>query len=306
MAFKPPKAAAGGSNSNEPREYGPTPVPLAGTRKARVSLIVDMGIQEREPFDDGKGNVREQKPAPQVAVFLDLVNDVVDYGGNIGKQQYRLMLNKSFGGEIQGINFNTVPPRDADGNQIQGKPWGFHPASPLTKLCAAVGRRDVALDERKPDSLNLEALLNLPLSVNVEVKEAEDKNGKKDKDGNVIVYKNVNQKGMFPVPLDDDNNPQEVKPLATEARCITFDNATEEDVKFIRYSLRKKIKLAKNYAGSAMQAAIEAFEATHGLSEGEGSQDEEKPVKQASKPQDKAAAKAAKASVPDDDEESPF
>ena len=305
MAFKPPKAAAGGSN--EPREYGPTPVPLAGTRKARVSLIVDMGIQEREPFDDGKGNVKEQKPAPQVAVFLDLVNDVVDYGGNIGKQQYRLMLNKNFGGDIQGINFNTVPPRDADGNQIQGKPWGFHPASQLTKLCAAVGRKDVALDERKPDSLNLEALLNLPLSVNVEVKETEDKNGKKDKDGNVVVYKNVNQKGMFPVPLDDDNNPQDVKPLTNEARCITFDSATEEDVKFIRNALRKKIKQAKNYAGSAMQAAIEAYEAANGGGEGEGSSDEEKPAKQASKPQDKAAAKAAKAAVPEDDEDSsPF
>jgi hypothetical protein len=303
MAFKPQKQAGSGSVE---REFGPMPVPKAGPRKARVSLIVDLGIQEREPFDDGKGNVKEQKPCQQVAVFVDLVNDVVDYGGNIGKKQYRLMLNRSFAGDVQGINFVAGAPRDADGELIPNKPWGFHPASLLTKLCAAVGRKDVAIDERKEDSLNIKALLGLPLQVNIEVKETEDKNGKKDKDGNVIVYKNVNNKGLFPVPLDDDDNPQEVKALETKALCISFDDANVEDIVFIRPALRKMIKQAKNYAGSAMQAAIEAFEATHGLSEGEGSQDEEKPAKQASKPQDKAAAKAAKAAVPDDDEDAPF
>lgn len=305
MAFKPQKQA--GSGGSVEREFGPLPVPKAGPRKARVSLIVDLGIQEREPFDDGKGNIKEQKPCQQVAVFVDLVNDVVDYGGNIGKKQYRLMLNKSFAGEVQGINFVASQPRDAEGNVIPNKPWGFHPASPLTKLCAAVGRKDVAIDEGKEDSLNLKALLALPLQVNIEVKETEDKNGKKDKDGNVIVYKNVNNKGLFPVPLDDDDKPQEVKALDAKPLCISFDDASAEDIVFIRPALRKKIKQAKNYAGSAMQAAIEAYEAANGGSEGEGSSTEEKPAKQASKPQDKAAAKAAaKAAVPEDDEDSPF
>lgn len=302
MAFKPQKQPG----TNVEREFGPMPVPKSGPRKARVSLIVDMGIQDREPFDDGNGNIREQKPVPQVAVFVDLVNDVVDYGGKIGKKQYRLMLNKSFNGVVSGINFTSVAPRDADGNQIQGKPWGFHPASILTKLCAAVGRKDIAIDERKPDSLNLEALLALSLQVNIEVKETEDKNGKKDKDGNTIVYKNVNNKGLFPVPLDDDDNPQEVKALEAEPLCVTFDNAKEEHIMFLRPGLRKAIKQAKNYAGSAMQAAIEAYEAANGVSEDSSGYDGAEPAKQAAKQQDKAAVKAAKESMSDEDDESPF
>jgi hypothetical protein len=97
------------------------------------------------------------------------------------------------------------------------------------------------------------------------VKKTEDKNGKKDSKGNVIVYTNVNFKAASKVPTIEDDNGNDVKlkvaPLVQPARCIQFDNATKEDVQFIRANLRKQIKLAANYAGSAMQKAIEAYEA---------------------------------------------
>jgi hypothetical protein len=89
-----------------------------------------------------------------------------------------------------------------------------------------------------------------------------------------VVFKNVNFKGPSKVPmvetedLDADGNaiekPAPVAELKSPALCITFDNAEAEHIKFIRKSLINKIKLAENYAGSAMQKAIEAYEATSG------------------------------------------
>lgn len=262
MTFKPKT-----TGSSSPREFEPfvAVFPKEGNRYGRVSLIVDMGIQQREDFDDGKGNVKPQKDCQQVAVFADLVNDIVDYGGKIGKQQYRLLLNKNFQGEIQGINFTTTPPKDADGITIQGKPWGFHPASALTKLAKAVGEEDIIYDVREnPKSLDIDLLLDKPALFNVEVKRTAAKGDKKDKDGNPVIYTNVNFKTVSPVPDGPDGNPMEIAPLKTPAMSITFDNATEEDIMFIRPGLRAQIKKATNYAGSQMQAAIEAFEKANG------------------------------------------
>lgn len=259
MAFKPKAQPKQGGGTFENTSNYPTPRP--GLRKARVSLIVELGEQEREEYEDPKTKeMRYPEPAQQVAVFVDLVNDVVDYGGSIGMQQYRLPINNTFKSEFKGINFITVPQKDADGNILKDKdgkwlPYILHPASPLTKIAKASGNEAVI------KSHDIEQLLNAALMVDVEVKITEDKNGKTDADGNIIKYKNVNFKGVAKVPEDDDGNPGEVKPLTATPRCITFENAKKEDIQFIRKNLRAMIKLAKDYAGSNMQKAIEAFEA---------------------------------------------
>jgi hypothetical protein len=245
-----------------------------------------------------------------VAVFVDLVNDKVDYGGQIGKKHYRLPLNRVFKGEFAGIGFYPVPPKDKDGKTIEGKPWGFHPNNMLSKLAKACGRPDIAVDDNGKDSLNIEALLGLPLMVQVEVKKTEDKNGKKDDKGNTIVYTNVNVKGLTTVPLDDDDNPQTVADLEQGALLISFNAAKKEDVLFIRPGLRAKIKTAKNYAGSAMQAAIEAFEAENGGGEGGSGTSGANSPPAATKPQAKASAAAGKAKASpcsdDMDDDAPF
>lgn len=291
MAFKPANASRP-QGSGEFENSANYPVPKSGSRKARVSLIVDMGTQEREPFEDDDGNIKEQKPCQQVAVFADLVADTVDYGGSIGKQHYRLLLNKSFKGVIQGVNFVATPPKDAKGKLLEGKPWGFHPANLLSKLAKAVDREDVI------ESMDVEQLLNQPFMAQVEVKVTEDKNGKTDKDGNVIQYKNVNYKGPAQVPTQEDEDGNDIGPipvgaLATEAKCITFDNATKDDIKFIRAGLLKQIKVALNYAGSAMQKAVEAYEAEKG---GSDDSTDEAPAQKApaAKKAPPAAKKAAK------------
>lgn len=259
MAFKP----QGGKEftqrpSNEPK-YN-FPIPSDGNQDARISLIVDLGEQNQEDGKDEKtGETFSRKPSHQVAVFADLVDEVVDYGGDIGEAQYRLMLNKSFKGDVQGINFTAVPYKDGDGNTIKtNKPWTFHPQNLLTKLAKATGN-EVILGGNYEDNMNIEKLLGCPLMINVEVKQTE--SDKKDDNGNPIVYTNVRAAGYSPIPKKKGVQ-LEVSELTAEPKCITFDNATVEDVKVLRYAIRKKIKLANNYAGSQMQQAIEEYEAS--------------------------------------------
>lgn len=304
MSFKP-KTANKSSNSQNDNPGGLFPVPKAGSRKARVSLIVDLGEQNREDFEDEKtGEKRPQKPCQQVAVFADLVADTVDYGGEIGKQHYRLLLNKSFAGDIQGINFTAVPPKDAKGNIIPNKSWCFHPANLLSKLAKAVGKPELI------ESMDVEQLLGEPFMAQVEVNEKD--SGKEDKDGNPIIYRNVNYKGCAEVPLDDDDEPLPVAELKQPPRCITFDNATVDDIKYLRKKLIEMIKLANDYSGSQMEKAIKAFEAKQGdtkAAEPEDDGDEETKVSPP-KPAAKAAKPKAKPAPVEDDEddsgESPF
>jgi hypothetical protein len=274
MAFKPKNSGKEPSGDFEPRNL---PTPKDGNRPARLSLIIDLGTQDREDFEETDGTKKPQKPCQQIVVFADLVKDVVDYGGKIGKQQYRMLLNKSFQGVPVGINFTTTPPKDAKGNLIQGKPWGLHPANLLTKVAKAVGKEEIIYDDRKnPNSLDIEQLLNEPFMINVEVKKtpALDKQtgeAKKDKEGKPIVYTNVNFKGATPLPMvavldaeGEDTGEEKlmkVPALTQPARCVTFESATVDDIQYIRPSIIKIIKQANDYAGSQMQAAIEAFEA---------------------------------------------
>jgi hypothetical protein len=252
MAFKPANSGGGGNGGSGDREYTANlPVPKSGSRKARVSLIVDLGIQNREDFEDPKTKeMKPQKPAHQVAAFADLVNDVVDYGGNIGEQQYRLPLNNIFKGVIEGINFNTVPPTDAEGKRIEGKPWGLHPRNKLTILAKAVGKEEITVEGKHPESLDISLLLNEPFMAQVEVKETPHKEGKKDKDGKPIVYKNVNYRGAAPIPTVEneetgEEEPMKVAALRQKPLCITFDDAKEADIQFIRPSIIKIITSSK-------------------------------------------------------------
>lgn len=296
MAFKPRGQREGsGSSDNVQRFY---PVPKKGPRRARVSLIVDLGVQEREDFDIGKPTQKPQKPAPMVAIFADLVNDVVDYGGEIGMAQYRLLMNGTFKGVLKGIPFQPTPPKDGDGNTIKGKQWGLHDNSLITKLAKAVNKPEVQYD------MDLEALLDEQFMADVDVNEVA--SGKEDADGNEIIYKNVNFKSSAKVaPVikeDEDGNEVEEVPtfakLKTPALCVTFENATVETVSVIRANIIKQIKLAQDYPGSNMQKAIEAMEAARN----DGSSEKAAPAEQKTAPAKPAKAAAPKKPVVQEDD----
>lgn len=292
--MKPENAnKTGTSTRRDPNAKFPTP--KGGNRKGRVSLIIDLGTQQRKDFEDPvTKEIKPQKPAQQIAVFVDLTHDVVDYGGELGKQPFRLMLNKSFNGELEGINFAAVPPRDAKGQMIEGKKWTYHPASVLTKLAKAASVTKI-LDG---SDLTVTQLLDKTVMVEVEVKETESKD-KKDDTGNPVKYTNVNFKGVSSIPLDDDDNPVPVNECLTTPRIVSFKDATVDDIRFIRRDVLRKIKAADNYVGSAMQKAVDAYEAQSDSSQEQKEETAQKPAKV------KAAPKEV-ATVDVGDDDSPF
>ena len=79
------------------------------------------------------------------------------------------------------------------------------------------------------------------------------------------------------MPLDDDDEPMQVAELNTPAKCITFQNAKADDIKFIRKKLIDTIKLANDYAGSNMEKAIKEYEAQQqaSVNDSDGEQEEQ-------------------------------
>lgn len=258
MSYKP-QAQSNTSGERKPSGIAPNgvaykyPVPEGGSQAARISLIVDIGTQERPDFEDPKtGELSPQKPVQQVVVFADLVDQVVDYGGDIGEKQYRLMLNKNFKGDIAGINFTPVPPRDADGNMIAGKIWTFHPANLLTKLAKATNNEHI-LGVDEASNMDIGVLLGAGFYADVEVKSND--SGKKKDDGTPIIYTNVNFKGASKLPMVKGKQ-LEIDELQAEPLILNHENVTEETLVLIRGKVLEMMKQAKEYEGSNLQKLL--------------------------------------------------
>lgn len=251
MAFKPANNKPAGAGSFNPENYKQV-VPEAGNQSARVSLIVDLGIQNQEPAKQPDGSFKDRKPCQQVAVFVDLVDQIVDYGGDIGETQYRLMVNQTWSGKIKGINFTASRPTDAEGNTVPGKIWTFHTNNLLSKIAKAAGVDNI-LGVNEEDNMDIEQLLNKPFMADVEVRQTESQ--KVDDKGNPIVYTNVNFKAASKLPIVK-KQVIDVDELRSPALLITFDNVTPETAKLVRNNIKKMIQQATNYAGSKWEAIL--------------------------------------------------
>jgi len=294
-----------------------------GSRPARVSLIVDLGTQERDHYKedfadttkqkadiesgvgwveevDGKETFfREQKPNDQIAVFCDLTNDVVDYGEDLGMQPYRLLVNGSFMGDIKGITFGGCYSFDKNGNILKDKGFTFHSNSALTKLAKNTKQTQI-ISGSGEDNMDVTQLLGQPFMASVVKEERNDK-----------VY--INYKGCSEVPMvpsdptdpDSDEIALNVKPMQCEPKAITFDNVTPEDVKWLRGDVVKKIKQAVNYKGSKMQ---EVLEGTNQEGANEQTPEEVSPKTETKTPTKKKAAKVPTkvATKEETDEDDPF
>lgn len=258
-----------------------------GTQVARVSLIVDLGVQERgkgvsyaqndndeekytqvaneeeanklieeavellgekvvekagldEIFEDEEGNlvvpfeIYNKKDAQEVAIFADLPDTYVDYGENIGEKQYRMMLNPSFKGVIRGFALVAAPPKG------KSKVWTFASNSKLALLARVTGCKEIL--EGGPDNMDIGRVLGKPFLLNVEKKDSF-----------------INAKEMTALVRGMEAPELEGGPVG-----LSFDGATVEALEAarLRKSVIDKIKTAKNYEGSAMQKAIEEYEAS--------------------------------------------
>jgi len=230
----------------------------AGSRPARISMIVDLGEQERDDYitdvdfndskqnkalADGKASIEEIEgkaqfvkpldPIQQVAIFADLVSDAVPYGED--NKPYRIMLNNTWEGDIKGTAF-------AAGNKLQNGNWTFASNSLLTKLAMATETEEI-LDGT---TMDISLMLNKPFMATIV---------KKDGDGGKTY---VNYKGAAPVPEIEGYS---VPELSGPALLVQFSEATKEQADMLRKGIKDKIKKAGNYEGSQMQKAIEESEA---------------------------------------------
>lgn len=296
-----------------------------GSRPARISLIVDLGVQKRDNFveeyapttakhikalaeqgaelidEGGKTMISTpQSDQPQIAVFADLTHDLVDFGGDLGKQPFRLSLNGSDYGNLRGIGFNGCYSFDKNGQILKDKGFTFHSMSPLTKLSKATKQEQIIAGSGK-DNMDVEQLLGQAFMATVVKTEKDDK-----------CY--LNYKGCSEVPNvpsdpsdpDSDEVQMNIKPLVSPATIITFDTVTPELRKWLRGDVVKKIKEAVNYQGSKMQEVLEGGNSDNSASDdaGEDKQPEAKPTPA---PKAKVAQKPAKAAVEDEpDTDSPF
>lgn len=217
--------------------------------------------------------VHQSKDRQEIAVFADLVDTIVDYGDKIGKKPFRVMLNKSWKGEIRGLGLAVVPP------QHNGGVWTFAPNSMLTELAKFTRQNTITDGTVKNDLNNIGLILGKSLMVDVAKTDDNDK-----------VYVNVKGISSVPSALAKTIDYSLVNPVG-----ISFDNASVELLQAagIRGGVIKKIKQANNYQGSQMQKAIEAFEA---LNSGEASTKQE--VKEKSAPKTEPS--------PDSDDSLPF
>jgi len=236
MAFKP---------TNKVREKLDIKYPVpndgeSGNLPARISLIVDLGVQPREDFyDKEKDEYIPRKPAHQVLIYADLTTELVDYGGHIGMAHYRLPLFHTFKGEMSGINFMAVP---------SDKPGGlptFPTNSILTKLAKCSGTKTILED--KENLLDIEMLLGKPLMVEIEVTD-----GKTRDDGSVPKYTKF--KGVSSIPKGMNAPPE----LLTPALLVGVNNIDEESFPFIRYktTVINKLMLCEDFYGSKLESML--------------------------------------------------
>src|SRR5574344_906315 len=153
--------------------------------------------------------VRQPKDRQEIAVFADLVGNVIDYGGEIGKKPFRVMLNKSWKGEIRGLGLAVVPP------QKQGGVWTFAPNSMLTELAKVTRQNTITDGTVKNDLNNIGLILGKSLMVDVVKVEDGDK-----------VYVNVKGISSVPSALAKVIDYSLVNPVG-----ISFDDVTVESLK---------------------------------------------------------------------------
>ena len=279
FSLKPQNKSSGSSESNI--DYQAIADQVEGGPNAGViSLIVDMGIQDRDMAcsTDGKSttvatqdeaddlvdqaaelgakdvtytqtdkgfvvacNIYKPKDAQEVIIFADFPDTVIDYGDKIGKLPYRQMLNSSFKGVIKGFALNPAPPT------APSTLWTFAGSSKLTKLANATKQVQIIGKDKDGNDLPNGGDDNMDIGQLLGQPLLIDLQKKKAF---------INAKGFMSL-MKGMPAPE----LPFEPVGLSFDNATVEllEAAKLRKGVIDKIKTAKNYEGSAMETAVEEY-----------------------------------------------
>jgi hypothetical protein len=214
--------------------------------------------------------------ANEIAVAADLVDTYVEYVEGEQPNQYRYYFNSVWQGDMRGFPLPVYRGKNTK---------TFSKNSTMAKLINNTGQKQI-MKSNHDDYNDVEVLVGKPLQLAIQ---------KSDKGF-------IRHSGMVPVrpndkiaSLDIDGYPDGI--------CIQFDSATVEQLEAFRprKAVIDKIKAAKNYEGSAMQAAIEEYEAQNSSGDDKTQKadtkaKEEEPQKE-EKAEEKTEAKSTKRTV---------
>jgi hypothetical protein len=192
-------------------------LPKEGARPARLMTVIDLGVQKQEPYQGKK-----KKPAQQVILGFDLVDDLDDDGKPVRLTTGWYPLNVT----------------------VDWKTKHLHEKS---KLFAIVKALDPNNKKFKGDLNNL---VGLPCIVNVKLV-------KKDIKGEERTYANFD--GCGPVP---DIEGFKVNKSKNDPYVFDFDSPTADSWLALQDRLKVKVRESINYADSEVRPIDEAYLAT--------------------------------------------
>lgn len=146
--------------------------------------------------------------------------------------------------------------KDEEGNDIEDKPrWisEFLPLNSLDSNLAKSTKRYVALDPKLEHDGDWTELMGGPCMITVSADK--DKKGKKDDDGNVVIYNNISSTQQM--RAKDAAKAEELK---NPTKVFDFDDPDMDVFLSLPDWLRDKIKSALNFGGSAVEAALEKID----------------------------------------------
>lgn len=280
MSFKPKNLNQNSNNENAEKKVFVPVIPEDGLQAAQIGLLVNLGMHKKLPKfakdnagkrqvdEDGNDKIlvpKEGKDLEQkVGVYVDLLSQTHDYGDEIGVKNIRLPLHNVSRGMSEGLNLTTVAPRNDKGEYIKGKPWLIAATSQFYKIAGVVKDEDgnkvsdiiFKADYKNPKLNDISQLLGKPFMFNVDVKVEK-------KDGNTY----VNTKLKSPVPMMKGIT---AEPALIASIGVNFDDDDLLEPKeelggackydLLRISDLRKIVLAEDYEGSAMQKAVQERE----------------------------------------------
>ena len=186
----------------------------AGNYPARVVQIIDLGIQPQRPF---KG--QEKPPKPEIYVTYELLDEFL---------------------------------LDEDGEEIEDRPrWISEtiPMNPLNSELAKSTKRYVALDPELKHDGDWSKLIGTPCMVTIVANPAKD--GRRDEEGNVVVYNNV--AGVQAMRKKDA---AKAKELVNEPKVFDMSDPDLDVFSSLPDWLKDKIKGALDFEGSALDVAL--------------------------------------------------
>lgn len=186
----------------------------AGTYPARLVQVIDLGMQPQRPWQG-----QEKSPANLILTTYEILDEFM---------------------------------KDEDGNELTDKPRWVSEDFPLFSLNsdrAKSTQRYTALDQSLQYEGDWGQLVGIPCIVTLSADQ--DRTGKKDQDGNIIVYNNISS--VQPMRSKDANK---AEPLKNPTKVFNMESPNLDVFLSLPDWLRDRIKESLEFGGSPLEKLL--------------------------------------------------